>query len=142
MLGIAERGYSYEQEMAFFPGLPLIIGLIGGWQGNEKIYMFLGTMISCISSILATHVLYTLTLSLTSSKSWASKSASKLGYFSPASFIRDSPSRDIPFSAIYRIYLCTFHIPWLDISVLSSLLVCSRWFNTRERTVARWIPAL
>lgn len=75
MLRIAERGYSYEHEMAFFPGLPYLLRLLGGWHGSEAVYLLLGTLISCISFILATHALYQITLKSTGSESWASKSA-------------------------------------------------------------------
>jgi hypothetical protein len=136
MLGIAERGYTFEHEMAFFPGLPLLIGVLGGWQGNEAIYMILGSIISCVSFVLATHLLYTLTLSLTSSKVWASRSAGKFLILT-SSFICDSSSRDISLSPLHRITLCSIYISRFDISISSRVFIHERRINSRKRTITR-----
>ncbi|KAJ2546097.1 ER membrane glycoprotein subunit of the GPI transamidase complex-like protein [Coemansia sp. RSA 1933] len=65
---IAESGYVYEQEHAFFPLLPLLMRLLartilvplGGWIGPQLVLVLAGVLISNVCFVLASVTLYKL----------------------------------------------------------------------------------
>ncbi|RKO84382.1 GPI mannosyltransferase 2 [Blyttiomyces helicus] len=83
MLGIAERGYIYEQEFAFFPGLPLAMRVgadaagyfVNGAVGRRTMLVISGLFFTNLSFVWAAVALYRLTLLLLADKHLATSTA-------------------------------------------------------------------
>ncbi|KAJ3183987.1 hypothetical protein HDU85_001838 [Gaertneriomyces sp. JEL0708] len=63
-LDIAENGYMYEQEFAFFPGLPILLRIVSrlvlGGNSSRAARILIGALMTNIAFVLAVVALYKL----------------------------------------------------------------------------------
>jgi phosphatidylinositol glycan class V len=93
-LEIAKNGYSFEQQHAFLPGLPIMIRIIGEFlnffiKDIDSSYVLAGLCISNISFILAAQALFDLSIAL-SFRPVTAKIAAIIFCISPASVFLSS----------------------------------------------------
>ncbi|KAJ8328132.1 ER membrane glycoprotein subunit of the GPI transamidase complex-like protein [Batrachochytrium dendrobatidis] len=108
-LGIAEQGYTYEQQFAFFPGLPLLMqaathslsSVFGSSVCNHVLLVISGILISNTCFVMATVALYKLSAHVLHDNHIAFVSAI-LFAFNPAGIFMSSIYTESPFA------LCAF----------------------------------
>ncbi|KAI8929928.1 GPI mannosyltransferase 2 [Entophlyctis helioformis] len=125
-LDIAENGYTFEQQFAFFPGLPLLargLASVFAWTGgfcNHAATTLAGIAVSNISFVIATIALYHLSAHVLQDRRLARVSA-VLFALSPAGIFLSSMYSESPFAAFAFLgMLCMVRGQRLEASILWS----------------------